>query len=113
MKMVRTSSKGIGIYILTHPRILPINVDTIKVICNNKACNIFGHGQPIRSRDALAEDGVSARVCRESPPAKRQDLSCSFNTLEVLKFICVQDIANLDLIVTRERAESKMQMRVL
>lgn len=46
-------------------RVLPVNVDIIKVVVLNEVGNVLGHLHPVGRNDTIAEDIVSAGVCRE------------------------------------------------
>lgn len=94
-------------------RVLLVNVDTVKVVVLNEAGNALGHPHPVSGSDTLAEDIVSAGVCRERPTTERQNPSRAANAFEVFKLIRRQDITDFDLVILREGAESEVQVSVL
>ena len=97
----------------TNPGIFPVDVNAVKAIRYDEVGNVGCHSHSVRSGDALAEDGVGAWTGREIPAAKGQDSGDAFDVFELFEFVRSQIIADLDLVVGRQRGKREMHMRIL
>ena len=76
-------------YMLTHARILPIYINSIKIVFHDEIGYAGGHSQSVRCRNPLAEYHVSTRISGEVPASKRQDPFWSTERRKFLKLeIC-------------------------
>lgn len=98
---------------ITYTRVFPINVNAIEVVVLDEVGNVGRQLHAVGGRSSLAKDLVRLGLCRKVPSTKRENLLGPAKIPKVVELVLRHVVANADLVVGRNVAKAKVQVRVL
>lgn len=97
----------------TYTRVFPINVNAIEVVILDEVGNVGRQLHTVGGRSSLAKDLVRLGLSRKVPSTKRENLLRAAKIPKVVELVLHHVVANADLVVGRNVAKAKVQVRVL